>query len=115
MELTKTYFMLPVRDMDRAVPFYRDVIGLAVEFESPFWTELRWRDSTIALHAGGGGDERESWLGFHVTDLDSAVADIEAAGGRRRGEERVQGNARLVSVVDLDGNIFTLGEDIAGS
>jgi predicted enzyme related to lactoylglutathione lyase len=112
VEITKTYFMVPTRDMDRAVSFYRDVVGLVVEFESPFWSELRWHDATLALHGGASGEERESWLGLHVTDLDDAVAEVEQAGGRRRGVERAEGSARLQSVVDSDGNIFTLGQDV---
>jgi predicted enzyme related to lactoylglutathione lyase len=110
VEITKAYFMLPVLDMDRAVSFYRDAVGLTLEYHSPFWTELRWREATIALHAGGAGQERDSWLGFHVTDLDAAVAEVEAAGGRR-GHERSEGGARLVDVVDPEGNTITLGQD----
>jgi predicted enzyme related to lactoylglutathione lyase len=34
VEITRAYPMLPVRDMDRAISFYRDVVGLAVEFQS---------------------------------------------------------------------------------
>ena len=112
MEITKAYFMLPVRDMDRAVSFYRDAVGLTVEVSSPFWSELRWREATIALHGGGTAGERESWLGFHVSDLDAAVAEVEAAGGRR-GEERTEGGAGLISVVDPEGNAFTLGQDVS--
>jgi hypothetical protein len=33
--IEKTYFMLMVADMDRAVAFYRDALGLAVEMHSP--------------------------------------------------------------------------------
>ena len=44
------------------------------------------REATIALHGGGSGEEREMWLGFHVTDLDAALAEIEAAGGHREAE-----------------------------
>jgi predicted enzyme related to lactoylglutathione lyase len=102
--------MLPVLDMDRAVSFYRDTVGLTVEFQSPFWTELRWREATIALHAGGAGEARVRWLGFHVTDLDAAVAEVEAAGGRR-GKERSEGGTRLDEVVDPEGNTVTLGQD----
>ena len=113
VEITKTYYMLPVQDMDRAVSFYRDAIGLVLDFQSPFWSELRWHDSTIALHGGAsGGKPRESWLGFHVTDLDGAVAEVEQAGARRRGDEPAEGNARLQSVVDPDGNVITLGQDV---
>src|SRR5262249_17847011 len=83
---TKVYIMVPVQNMTRAIGFYRDAIGLPVEFESEFWTELRWRDATIALHGGASGDGREGWLGFHVADLDAALAPV-GAGGRRRGRE----------------------------
>ena len=89
--------MLPVRDMDRMVAILRDGVGLTVEFYSPFWTELRWREATIALHAGGTGDERDSWLGFHVTDVDAALAEVEAAGGRRGNERSEGGRASLPS------------------
>jgi predicted enzyme related to lactoylglutathione lyase len=109
VEITKVYMMVPVQNMTRAVRFYRDAIGLPVEFESEFWTELRWRDATIALHGGGSGDERESWLGFHVADLDAALAAVEAAGGRR-GKERFEGGTRLVAVIDPEGNSVTLGQ-----
>jgi predicted enzyme related to lactoylglutathione lyase len=110
VRITKAYLMLPVQDMDRAVTFYWDVVGLTVEFQSPFWSELSWREATIALHGGGSGEERESWLGFHVTDLDAALAEVETAGARRA-EERSEGGARLVAVVDPEGNTFTLGQD----
>ena len=106
--ITKAYFMVPVEDMDRAVRFYGDVLGLSVQFSSPEWTELAWRDATIALHRGGGGEQRESWLGFHVDHLDDALVAIEHAGGRR-GAERNEGGSRLVSVTDTEGNMLTIG------
>jgi len=106
--ITKTYFMVPVEDMQRAVGFYADVLGLGVQFASPDWTELTWRDATIALHGGGGGVQRESWLGFHVDDLDAALIAVEAAGGKR-GRERNEAGVRLVSVSDTEGNELTIG------
>jgi predicted enzyme related to lactoylglutathione lyase len=84
------------------------LVGLTLDFQSPFWSELRWREATIALHGGGSGEERESWLGLHVTDLDTALAEIEAAGGRQ-GAERIEGGSRLVDVVDPEGNRLTFG------
>ena len=106
--ITKAYFMVPVEDMDRAVGFYRDVLGLSLQFESPEWTELAWRDATIALHRGGGEEPRGSWLGFQVDDVDAALAAIEAAGGRR-GADRFEAGARLVSITDTEGNAVTIG------
>lgn len=106
--ITKTYFMVPVDEMARAVGFYRDALGLTLRFESPEWTELFWGDATIALHRGGGGDHGESWLGFEVDDLDAALEAIEAAGGHR-GADRTEGGVRLVSITDTEGNVLTVG------
>ena len=110
MNITKAYFMLPVADMNRALVFYRDVLGLEARFSSPDWTELAWRDATIALLGGGTAEQRESWLGFYVDDLDSAVAAIEAA-GCRTGPERREGPSRLVTFTDTEGNSLTIGAE----
>jgi catechol 2,3-dioxygenase-like lactoylglutathione lyase family enzyme len=40
------------RDMERAIAFYRDVLGLEPDFESPHWTTFRTGVCTFALHAG---------------------------------------------------------------
>lgn len=36
-ELLRSRFVLAVPDLNRSVAFYRDVLGLALEFESPGW------------------------------------------------------------------------------
>ena len=108
MRITKTYFMVPVQEMDRALAFYGDVLGLQVVFSSPEWSELLWSDATIALHRGGRQVESQGWLGFEVDDLDGALAEIVAAGGHR-GTERVEGGTRLVTVTDPEGNTLTIG------
>jgi lactoylglutathione lyase len=43
-----SYAIVFVSDMQRSVAFYRDVIGLPLQFQSPGWTEFategrRWR------------------------------------------------------------------------
>ena len=44
------YAMVFVADMDRAVAFYRDVVGLPLRFQSPHWTEFETDGATLALH-----------------------------------------------------------------
>jgi catechol 2,3-dioxygenase-like lactoylglutathione lyase family enzyme len=39
-----------VDDMDKAVTFYRDTIGLALKFQSPSWSEFATGETTLALH-----------------------------------------------------------------
>jgi lactoylglutathione lyase len=45
------YAIVFVSDMQRAVAFYRDVLGLPLRFESPVWTEFATDGATLALHA----------------------------------------------------------------
>jgi len=42
---------VPVQDMDRAVGFYRDVLGLQVKRQSPEWSELDAAGLSIGLNA----------------------------------------------------------------
>ena len=39
-----------VSDMNRAVKFYRDVLGFRLKFESPGWSEFVTGETTLALH-----------------------------------------------------------------
>lgn len=39
-----------VANMDRAVRFYRDVIGFPLKFQSPEWSEFSTGETTVALH-----------------------------------------------------------------
>ena len=73
--------MLWVTDMDRAVAFYRDIIGLDVHTQSPNWSELTLGESTVALHAGSNDTFRMTGLSFEVDDIDEACREIVS--GRR--------------------------------
>lgn len=65
-----TYVIKFVADMDRAVEFYRDFLGLPLKSQSPGWSEFGTGETTLALHPASaknpaGGIE----LGFTVPDL----------------------------------------------
>ena len=45
-----SYAIKYVADMDRAIAFHRDVLGLELKFQSPFWTEFATGETTLALH-----------------------------------------------------------------
>jgi lactoylglutathione lyase len=46
-----SYAIKYVADMDKAIAFHRDVLGLELKFESPFWSEFATGETTLALHA----------------------------------------------------------------
>jgi lactoylglutathione lyase len=45
-----SYAIKFVDDMDRAVKFYRDALGLTLKFQSPGWSEFVTGETTLALH-----------------------------------------------------------------
>ncbi len=114
MEITETMVMLTAEDMDRAVAFWRDGVGLDIRSTSPFWSELLAGSTVIALH-GGGGASSVGQLGLRVDDVDAACADIVAAGGAVRSgpEDRTEEGIRLADVVDTEGNAFMVSAAIA--
>lgn len=76
-----SYAIKYVADMDKAVAFHRDILGLTLKFASPFWTEFDTGGTTLALHAAdaahpAGGVQ----LGFGTDDLAAFYAAREANG-----------------------------------
>lgn len=59
-----------VADMDRAVAFYRDSMGLALTFASPGWSEFETGETKLALHPASSANPAGTVeLGFTVSDL----------------------------------------------
>lgn len=70
-----------VADMDRAIAFHRDTLGLTVKFATPFWTELATGDTTLALHPASPENPAGSvQVGFGVDDVDAFYAEKIAQG-----------------------------------
>ena len=60
-----------VSDIDKAVKFHRDVLGLKVKFESPGWSEFVTGETTLALHqASEKNPAGKVELGFTVPDVE---------------------------------------------
>jgi len=107
-------FVLMVRDMDRAVAFYRDAMGLRLVLQSAIWSELAQGDAMVALHAGGDERVRGTGLSFQVDDI-RAACDRAVAGGAelRRGPEHRPGDpVTLAELVDPEGNVFMLSQSV---
>jgi predicted enzyme related to lactoylglutathione lyase len=76
-----TYAIKYVAEMDKAVAFHRDILGLTLKFASPFWTEFDTGGTTLALHAASGEHPAGSvQLGFGADDLAAFYAAREANG-----------------------------------
>jgi predicted enzyme related to lactoylglutathione lyase len=75
------YIIEFVADMDRAVKFYRDVLGLALKFESPGWCEFATGDTSYALHPASDKNHAGTYhVGFTVKDLEEFYEQMQAQG-----------------------------------
>jgi lactoylglutathione lyase len=76
-----TYAIKFVADMDRAVRFHRDKLGLPLKFQSPGWSEFATGETTLALHpASEKNPAGKVELGFQVDDLRKFHQDMLAQG-----------------------------------
>jgi lactoylglutathione lyase len=81
MSLRMAYAIKYVADMDRAVAFYRDTLGLELKFETPGWTEFATGSTTLALHPATAEHQAGSTVvGFRDDDF-QAFCDAKAAAG----------------------------------
>ena len=76
-----SYAIKYVADMDKAVAFHRDKLGLELKFQSPFWTEFETGETKLALHPALDNHPVGSvQLGFASEDLSAFYAAREANG-----------------------------------
>ena len=99
-----TYAIKFVSDMDAALAFYRDTIGLTLKFATPEWSEFASGDTTLALHAASPDRPAGTvQLGFGCDGIDAFQAAAVAAGiAFTQPIETVHG-ARIARLRDVDG------------
>lgn len=109
-------YLLMVKDMDRAIRFYRDTMGFTEGFSSPHWSELRFGDAVLALHGGGDGSPKPTGLSLQYEDVSKAFEVAIAAGAvKTRAPERRDGEPIMLAVVrDPEGNEIMLTQYVGG-
>jgi catechol 2,3-dioxygenase-like lactoylglutathione lyase family enzyme len=108
------FITVPTRDVNRAIAFYRDVLGLAAsehnadEVETPNVTLAFWNPES------DGEDFVPSVGGFalRVDDVAAAVEEVRAAGAEVVGIDDT-GVCRMGFVKDPDGNTVILHQRYA--
>ena len=99
-----SYVMKFVADMDAAVVFYRDTLGLPLKFQTPGWTEFTTGETTLALHIASadnpaGGCE----LGFSVDDVEAFHAAKAAQGVTFTRPPTEEHGVKLATFLDCEG------------
>lgn len=109
------------KDMDAAVSFYRDVLGLGMRMRAgEDWAEFDVGGTTVALHGtreGHAPPQAGATVVFEVEDLEQAIVSLRARGVGFEGEvNEVPGHGRFVSFRDPDGNLLQIFQRLqAGS
>jgi catechol 2,3-dioxygenase-like lactoylglutathione lyase family enzyme len=103
------FISVPTRDSDRAVAWYRDVLGLPVsEYDH---TEVETPNVTLSFWLPEEQGERfvpnENGIALRVADVHAALEEVREAGGEVLGIED-SGVCHMGFVKDPDGNVVIL-------
>jgi len=103
---------LPVSDMDQAVTFYSETLGLTVRDRQEEWAELEANGLRIGLNArespaGDGG----AVIAFQPDGgIEGAVQELKGLGVEFAGDVSDHPWGRIAAFVDPDGNALQLFE-----
>lgn len=104
MIMKLTYVIKYVADMEQAVKFYQDQLGLALRFQSPGWSEFETGETTLALHeASEEHPAGTAQLGFGVPDIDRFYAENKDNGVEFTSAPTESFGSRIAKFKDSEG------------
>lgn len=109
MQASFTHSIVFVADMEKAIAFYRDVMGLPLRFQSPGWSEFDTGPTTLALHlASDTNPAGRVELGFTTPDLKGVYAARDTNGLTFSEPPRDEHGTLLASIVGCEGEEVSL-------
>ena len=105
-----------VTDIERAVTFYRDALGLPLVKQGSFGAEFLETEPHLGVHPANHPDAlamvgRHTGLTFHVPELLHFCGLLHDRGVRFVTEPTRQAWGVMAMIADPDGNIFALWDD----
>lgn len=99
--------MIVVRNMERSVAFYRDVLGLKLLIQQDNWSQFDAGNVLIGLHPEGDevrvAPTTGISIGIYVDNMDKAVTEIRRRFGKISVGPRNEPFGRWALVFDPDG------------
>lgn len=99
---------VPVTDMDRAVAFYRDALGLTVKSQDSDWSEIEANGLMIGLNAredASSSSDGGAVISFQPDgDIEAEVAELKNKGVTFTGDISDHEWGRIVPFKDTEGN-----------
>ncbi len=109
MSTNLNYAIRFVADMERAVRFHSDVLGLSLRFKSAEWSEFETGSTTLALHLASEENPAGSCqLGFGVPDVAAFHASASASGVRFTSPPTLLHGQSIAKFVDIDGAVSSV-------
>lgn len=116
---TISYVIVYVRDTEKALPFYRDTLGMKVKSAEPGWVELETKGTTLALHGmepgkqHPGHKEGQPIVVFSVEKIHESIEALKTRGVKIEGAPKQVCEAgdhvgMSVEFHDPDGNLYSL-------
>ncbi|GAB4534641.1 MAG: hypothetical protein Tsb0014_20960 [Pleurocapsa sp.] len=109
--------ILYVRDMDKEVLFYRDILGLKIkepagltDYSKPIWVEWETGECSLVFHYDPEkqlGQDRPK-LVFKVADINQAHQDLTNQGVKLSSINSRTGNILVADGCDPEGNPFSI-------
>lgn len=95
-------------DMDKAVEFYQNVLGLKLLFKRQDWSEFEIDGQRIALHKTENTATGGAVISFHTEPIEETIKNLKNRGVRFVGELQVFPYGKLASFLDPDDNLIGL-------
>jgi predicted enzyme related to lactoylglutathione lyase len=105
-----------VNDLDRAITFYRDTLGLPVSKQGTFGAELFDEPPHLSIHPAAHPDAkamvgRHTGITLFVPGLLHYCGDLHAKGVTFLTEPTQMSWGIMAMIADPEGNVFALWED----
>ncbi len=108
------YTIVYVNDMDKSTAFYRDVLGIPLDYAAPGWTQFKSRGAALVLHPKV--DEQVQaisgavHLTFRVDDLEAVYRKLSAQSVKFLASPKTAGFGKHATLFDPEGNAIDLIE-----
>ena len=111
--------ILAVKDIDKSIEFYHEIIGLPIKNQRRSWVDLGTSGALLSLHPAsltaqhiGSSMENGITIGFLVGDVKSAVEELRAKGVTIHREIVERDAGKNAVILDPDDYLISLFEPI---
>ena len=111
--------ILAVKDLDRSIKFYHEIIGLPIKMQRRSWVDLGTSGALLSLHPAsltaqhiGSSIENGITIGFLVGDVKSAIEELKSKGVKIYRDVIDRDAGKNAVILDPDDYLISLFEPI---